>query len=392
MNYHRANVPEDSDAKPGSVVPAGQHVPVARDPYSSAVGPYGGPAVGAGSDFQIDLIEYLRILIKRRWLIVSMLGAALVIASLITLMKTPLYTSTVRLQIDRQVAKIVEGGNITPVENQYNDFMTTQDELLEGRTMAERVASTLKLGGDPDFFRARDFSIVGFLMGLFGSHSASPTQAGDRAVLEHAAAAIVLGNRTVTPVNGSALVDVSYSDPDPARAQRVAAAYADAFIASNLDKRFEANSYAKTFLEDQLAQLKLRLEQSEKALLDFGQKEQIVQTNDKASIAETNLASANAALNALVAERIRNEELWRQVQAANSIDLPQLLTNPVIEQLRTKRSALETDYQEKLETFKPDYPAMVQVSNQIAEIDRQLAKEVETLKSSYQAAYELSLS
>ena len=45
-------------------------------------------------------------------------------------------------------------------------------------------------------------------------------------------------NLTVRPVVGSRLVDVSYSDPDPARAQRVANAYADAYIASNLDKRF----------------------------------------------------------------------------------------------------------------------------------------------------------
>ena len=58
------------------------------------------------------------------------------------------------------------------------------------------------------------------------------------------------------PVPGARLVDISYSDPVPARAQRIAAAYADAFVASNLDKRFEANAYAKTFLEDQLKQLK----------------------------------------------------------------------------------------------------------------------------------------
>ena len=32
--------------------------------------------------------------------------------------------------------------------------MRTQYELLQGRTMAERVASALKLGEDPDFFSA----------------------------------------------------------------------------------------------------------------------------------------------------------------------------------------------------------------------------------------------
>jgi len=392
MNYHRADLPEDSEAKAGAMVPAAQFVPATRDPYSSSVGSYIGPAAGAGSDFQIDLLEYLRILIKRRWLILSVVGGSLVLAILITLMQTPLYTSTVRLQIDQNVARIVEGGNITPVEGQDLEFLKTQYELLEGRTMAERVASALKLGEDQDFFDARGFSIVNFVQGLLGFRPAAVRATNsNKANLEAAAAGIVLGNRTVTPVIGSRLVDISYSDPAPARAQKVAAAYADAFIASNLDKRFQANSYAKTFLEDQLSQLKLRLEQSERALLDFGQKEQIVQSNDKASIAENNLASANAALGVLISERIKNEQLWKQLEAANVINLPQLLTNPVIEGLRAKRNSLESDYQDKSETFKSSYPAMVELSNQIAEIDRQLAAEVNTLKSSYQGAYESSL-
>ena len=55
------------------------------------------------------------------------------------------------------------------------------------------------------------------------------------------------------------------------------------------------------------------------------------------------------------------------------VNLPQLLSNQVIEDLRTKRNTLETDYQDKLQTFKPSYPAMMQISSQIAEIDQQIA-------------------
>ena len=131
------------------------------------------------------------------------------------------------------------------------------------------------------------------------------------------------------PVMGSRLVDVSYSDTSPERAQRVANGYADAFMAANLDKRFQANASAKTFLEDKIQQLKLRLEESEKRLLAFAQDQQIVDVNDKTSIAETNLASANAALGNLIAERTKNEQLWRQTEAGKEIDLPQLLVGQV---------------------------------------------------------------
>ena len=270
--------------------------------------------------------------------------------------------------------------------------MRTQFELLNGRTMAERVASALKLGEDQDFFRPRNFSITGAIFKIIGLAGGSGGGTANKSDREGAAAGIVLGNRAVRPVMGSRLVDIDYSDPNPSRAQRIASAYADAFVASNLDKRFQANSYAKVFLEDQLKTLKLRLEDSEKALIAFGQKEEIVATNDKASIAETNLANANAALGVLISDRIKNEQLWKQLDQATAINLPQLLTNPVIESLRTKRNTLSTEYQDKLETFKPSYPEMMQLSSQIAEIDRQLATELKTLKASYKAAYELSLS
>ena len=103
------------------------------------------------------------------------------------------------------------------------------------------------------------------------------------------------------------------------------------------------------------------------------------------------MASANGALGTLIAERIKNEQLWKQLEPATAINLPQLLSNPVIEELRTKRSSLVTEYQQKLQMFKPSYPDMVQLHNQIDEIDRQLVIEVNTLKQSYKAAYQSSL-
>ena len=59
--------------------------------------------------------------------------------------------------------------------------------------------------------------------------------------------------------------------------------------------------------------------------------------------------------------------------------------------MRAKRKELAIEYQQKLQTFKPDYPAMVQIKNQLDEIDRQLADEAKTLKDSLKGAYEASL-
>jgi succinoglycan biosynthesis transport protein ExoP len=382
-NLSNGNVPSG-----GRLVPAEPAAVPAPYGYGYGAPPSYGYAESEG-DLGLYLREYWRIAVKRRWVILSILVTVLSLGMLRTFMQTPLYSATVRLQIDQNAAKVVEGG-VTPTESNYDyDFLKTQFEILQSRGISERVASNLKLGEDETFGGPTGFSLIGSVRALV-SPPPEEKKAPTKADKESAAAGIIQGNTQVRPVAGSRLVDISYTDPNPARAQRVANAVADAYIASNLDKRFQANAYAKTFLEDQLKQLKLRLETSEKALLDFAQKEQIVVLSEKSSIAENNLAAANAAFGTLTSERIKNEQLWRQIDTTDAINLPQFLTNAVIDGLRAKRNALVTEYQEKLETFKPGYPAMVQINNKIKETDRQLATEVKAIKDSYKAAFDAS--
>jgi polysaccharide biosynthesis transport protein len=379
---------DDSHATPGRLVPASQTLPVARDPYGEVGGYYPASVMESEGGDGFDLREYWRILNKRKWVVISVLIACVALGAIYTLMQTPLYTATVRLQIDRNVSKVVEGGNVTPMESSGLEFLKTQYELLQSRTLAERAATSLRLGDDESFINPKGVSLIGTVKSWLVPEADSERRV-DR---ERAAAAIILDHRTVSPIAGSRLVDLSYSDPNPERARRIVSALADAYIASNLDKRFQANAYAKTFLEDQTKHLKLRLEESEKQLLDFAQKEQIVAVKERSSIAESNLASANATLGALVTERIKNEQSWRQVASANAINMPQLLSNKVIEGLRDQRNALVTEYQEKLETFKPSYPAMVQIDNKIKEIDRQIADQAKAIKGSLKASFEASQS
>ena len=178
---------------------------------------------------------------KRKWLIVSIAAAILAIGAVRTLMKVPLYTATVRLQIDRNVAKIVNTEGVLPVENGDYDFMRTQYELLKSRNMAERVVSSLTLGDDPDLLKPRELSLLGLVTGLFSPLPDRPVLDGSAA--SAAAVGVVMGNLTVQPVMGSRLVDVSYSDTSPERAQRIANAYADAFMAANLRQALSSQCF-----------------------------------------------------------------------------------------------------------------------------------------------------
>jgi polysaccharide biosynthesis transport protein len=380
-------------AQPTHLTTISPVMPPSAYPYGRK-GPYDSVALEAPVDLHAKFLEYWRVIYRRKWLILGLIAAFMGVGFVRTLMQVPLYAATTRLQIDRTEGKVVENGQTMPQMGtgaDAIDFLKTQFELLQSRAIAERVVTNLKLGEDAVFLKPREVSLVDWAIRFFSAKT-SLDAAADKSMINEKAYKIVLRNRQIRPVAGARLVDIIYLDPSPNRAQAISGAIAQAFIAGNLDKRFEANSYAKTFLDDQLKQLKIRLEEADKSLVDFSEREQMVIVTEKSSIAENNLSAANAALGVLVSERIRNEQMWKQVSGNQAIGHSQFLTNPVVAGFRDRRNMLVTEYQEKLQTFKPSYPAMLEISNKIREIDRQLAAELATIKSALKGAYENSVS
>lgn len=98
-----------------------------------------------------DIFKYLRIASKYKWLIAGIAAAVLAVTAVSTFMTTPIYRATASIQIEREATKIVEKGDVVNEEMGGQDFYQTQYQLLQSRTLAERVASALSLGNDRAF-------------------------------------------------------------------------------------------------------------------------------------------------------------------------------------------------------------------------------------------------
>src|SRR5690606_1114138 len=59
-------------------------------------------------DDEIDLLAYWRILLKRRWLVLGVLGTVVALALVATLMMPPIYRATATLQIDRETLQVMQ--------------------------------------------------------------------------------------------------------------------------------------------------------------------------------------------------------------------------------------------------------------------------------------------
>ena len=218
-------------------------------------GPYGDEDTKS-----FDIFKYLRIASKYKWLIAGIAAAVFAVTALTTFMTTPIYKATASIQIDREASKVLDKGDISSDDTSSQDFYQTQYQLLQSRSLSERVSAALSLGSDPAFNRQVAPSLLTLarskLSGLiFSDGKSSNNEADSNKDPNREATNRLMDGIEIQPVRGSRIVNISFNHPDPAVAQRVANGYADVFITDNLDRRFDATAYARKFLEERLALL-----------------------------------------------------------------------------------------------------------------------------------------
>lgn len=383
------------DRRVPSPLPRSQRVAEAREVLPQTFAPESAYAAPRVEEVGIDLRKYLWLLFKHRWLILGSAGVFFCVGLAVTFLTTPVYRASTTVQIKRDVPNITDVQSLDPVAQSNNDaeFYQTQYELLQSHSLAERVVTDLGLQDDPAFLAVGNSSTLLRLRGwLFGKGPDTTSAAADIAARQRSAADRLLANLKVEPVRNSSIVRLSYDSPNRKLAQAIANAVANAYITLSLERRYDASTYARTFLQDRLQELKQKLEDSEKQVVSYAEAQHIVGDGQKQTMAQSNLEAANQDLAKAATDRLRAELLWQQVKSTDGLGLPQILDDKTIQALRATRADLANQYQNKLSFFKPAYPELKQLKAQIDSLDRQIQTEVGLVKDSIKAQYDDAVS
>jgi succinoglycan biosynthesis transport protein ExoP len=356
----------------------------------------------------LHLTELLRIVLKHKWTLLAVVLLAASVAAVRTLLATPVYRSTVTLQIERVAPRVVSFNNDTDQEQGWTDenmSLKTQYELLRSRSLAERVIDELRLGQSPGATLLSDNAAplaseeqpaikkppTGMLDRLVSGYDklTSPATDDTKVLSRESVVGSFLGSLSVEPIRNSRLIKLHADSTDAHLAARMANSTVQAFISMGLERRMEAASYAKTFLEDQIKQTKAKLEESERKLNQYAQGKQILTLDDKTSVInQTYLDYANA-LSKAEQERMKAEAAFSEFKR-NPDNVQQVMDSKPIQAFKEHKAKLEIEYQQNLRTYKPDFPKMVQLKAQITEVEAQIKSEVNAVagavKSQFDAA------
>lgn len=341
------------------------------------------------------IVRYLGIAKRWKWLLLGAILVAAIIGAVVTMLMTPKYTAEATLEIKRENFQIVNVQGVEP-EGAATDleFYETQWGLLSSQSLAERVARELRLSENAAFFEM--FGATETVEELGQGTGATPA-GREKRVRE--AAEILLKHVTIAPERMSRLVEVKFTSPDPQLSTQIANTWTTAFIETSLERRFEATSYARKFLEERLAQLRVRMQESERDLVKYAADQRIINvptstttgagevgTTERPLVAE-DLSALNQELNKAIADRVAAQSRLRGAGGSTT----EALENATISSLRTRRAAVASEYTQIVSQFEPDYPPARALADQLSELDRAISREEGRVRSSLRETYDAAL-
>ena len=92
---------------------------------------------------EINLRDYLHILRKRRWVILTILFVVAVSVTILTFQQTPVYEATARILIEKETPNILTFKEVLDLETADTDYYQTQYKILKSRTLAKQVLEKL---------------------------------------------------------------------------------------------------------------------------------------------------------------------------------------------------------------------------------------------------------
>jgi len=353
----------------------------------------------------VDLMEYWRVIVKRKWLLITFTGALIFVVGVFSFLVKPKYESTATLLIEEGSSKLLS------IENEFgyrpqgyssvymDTVINTQINILRSRSLAKRVAEEMNLMFRPEFGGGenqkksvmslfKDFVTLRWIRGSGSEKDKNNPRRKDPYIK---IAEGLKKKLEVSPVRNTKLVEVSYTSESPGLAADIVNTFAEQFIIFSIEKKYETTQQASDFLSEQIADLRHDLAAKEKELAQYGQETEIFYMDESESSAIEKFADLNKAYTQAQINRINAEAKYRELRGLKVDSLPQFVENKMLQDLKTEYTRLKNEYKEKSKVYKPSYPEMIKLKAKVDSMREELKTEIEKAVDAAETEYRSAL-
>lgn len=347
---------------------------------------------------RLDFVEYWRTLRKRKWAILAFALVITLLAGVIAFVSTPIYQAQTTLLIETNKQKVVTIEDVYGGVGASREYFQTQVEILKSREVALKTIAKLKLYDHPEFDpRAPKKGLAALLEQIgFATNKELPPVWTDETLT-----AAVLGsftsNLSIEPIRLSQLVLIKFTSPDAALSARAANAVAATFIENDLDARYQMTRTASAWLQDRLAGLKGKLDESEQSLQNFREKQGIVNIKEAAqSGAAQQIEQLQTRLIEASTRRAEIEATSNIIKdAANAGNLasqPAVLNSAQVTDAKRSASDAERKLADTSQRYGKSHPKYLQAESDYKSASENLQRQIELVVGGINHEYERALS
>ncbi|MEA2040481.1 MAG: polysaccharide biosynthesis tyrosine autokinase [Thermodesulfobacteriota bacterium] len=362
---------------------------------------------------QIDLRDYLRVILKRRWTIIAVFAIIVMTVAIHTFTATPIYKATTRLVIEKENPNVVSIEEVMAVDSSGTDYYQTQYKIIESRTVAREVIKRLHLEDSEEFFpKPKDDFISNLkqsiretiqywkdsIESLLKTDTDETPESTGEYNPDSALVSGFIGRIEVSPIRNSRLLDLSFEAKNPVLATRITNSLARAYIDQNLEIKLKAVQDAVKWLHQRIEVERKKVETAEQALLKYKEKHGIITdfTSDTEHVTAQKLAKLNAQV--VDAESIRVEAETRYEQALSlkgSPDMlgsiPEVLANELIREIKKMEVELYKRMSELSKKYGKQHPQMVGIESELKTLEKRKSKEIMRVINSLRNQYQVAL-
>ncbi|TIM32060.1 MAG: polysaccharide biosynthesis tyrosine autokinase [Mesorhizobium sp.] len=329
----------------------------------------------------------------------------------------PTYMATSRVLIDEGLNKVVDEVSAASVSMQTDSAILSQIEILHSARLAAVVVDKQKLDQNDAFMDPPTSAVskaAGFVRGVVRYFRPNPAVGtADVTQLDPATRdAMIASSRRdyailklqdevqAERIGRSYVISIAYQATDPALATAVTKAYADAYLADQLDASFDATERAAVWLQGRLTELRESSQAAALAVEKF-RAEHGLAVDDGQLISDKQLSDLNGQLIEAQADTARASARYQQYKsivesgsdnafrdAAISADQP---SNSIISTLKTRYLTVAKRQQDIEANFGAEHPQAVALAKERADISAQIFGELKQLTESYRNEYEVAL-
>ncbi|MBN9050304.1 MAG: AAA family ATPase [Rhizobiales bacterium] len=342
----------------------------------------------------ISVSEIVRIL-RRRVAVIGFTVAVFVVAAvLVIILVKPTYTATSTVLIDPRRPNVVnlDSKNQPAIQSPQTDDAAIESQVLLAQSIAvlRRVVESMKLTDDPEFTPKP--GIMGSLLALL---PATRRPVGDTQDVKTKSAVAILQNKLkVVRQKNTFLVDINVGLHDPYRAAEISNAIANAYFEELIRSKSDANKSAAGWLNEQMSELKSRVEASDRAVEQYRgehnltlakgetiNSQQVSDLNSKLVQARADAAEARAKYDQ-VAEIARNK--------ADPGSLTEALSSDTIARLRGQYAQLRVNESDLSSRYGAHHPQVAAVRAQLRDTQKLITDEVARILQSRRHGYEVA--